>query len=95
MIMVELDFPCLFYDTAIMENIGHRRWVKDESERLVTKLFWPNKAPYRHLLGEAKENFEKLPELHSATLKFLRKSELKQTSRTRCKIPKGHHPSNI
>jgi len=79
MIMAELDFPCLFYDAVIIETIIERQRVKDESERFVTKLFRPNKAPSRHLSGETKENFENLPELYSVTLKFFRKSEQKQT----------------
>jgi hypothetical protein len=77
--MAELDFPCLFYDSVIIETIVRRQRVKDESERFVTKLLRRNKARSRHLPGQTKENFENLPELHSVTLKFFRKSEQKQT----------------
>jgi hypothetical protein len=46
--MAELDFRCLFYDADIIETIVQRQWVKNESERFVTKLLRPNKAPSRH-----------------------------------------------
>ena len=56
--MAELDFPCLFYDAVVIETIVQRQWVKDESERFVTKLLRPSKAHSRNLHGETKENFE-------------------------------------
>lgn len=71
--MAELDFPCLFYDAVIIQTSVQHGWVNDESERFVTKLLLPTKAPSRHLHGETKDNFENPPEPNSVTLKFLRK----------------------